>query len=255
MTLIARIESTHENEALQPLDSNQLILEQLPSVRNIARRVRVKLPRHIELEELESAGAIGLMDAATRFDPSMGVQFKTYAEVRIRGAMLDSLREMDWAPRSVRKQFNEMKKIYSRLEQSLGRQPSEDEVCDELKIPTERYHELLNKFCALNIAHLSTPGPEEYERKTESQISIFSHSPDKTPSEIIHNSEIKQIMEKAIGRLSSRLKLIIMLYYFEDLHFKEIGEILGVNESRVSQCHSEAIRKLRIMLKVLSQTA
>jgi len=227
-------------------EREQIILRHLPQIKYIAQRVAVGLPPHVELEDLISAGVIGLLDALEKFDESKGVQFKTYAEVRIHGAILDSLREQDWAPRSLRRKVKEVAKAYGKVEQQLGRAASDEEIAQELGLEIGKFHVLLDQLKGLNIGHFQFAGQDNRGLDTDDVVlqSIPSRE-EITPFQFCMRQELRSILAELIELLPERERLVITLYHYEELTMREVGEILGVNESRICQLHTRAILRLR----------
>ncbi|NWG13357.1 MAG: FliA/WhiG family RNA polymerase sigma factor [Acidobacteria bacterium] len=228
---------------------DQLILEHLPQIKYIAQRISTKLPSHVELNDLISAGVLGLLDAIEKFDPLRGVKFKTYAELRIKGAILDSLRNLDWAPRSLRKKSKDLEKVYRELEQRLGRPASDKEVCDEMEISLEEYYELIDQIKGLNLGSFQELAPHDDEKNSEPLVRYVPDAPQMDPFFVFHKSEIRNILGGAIDALPKKERLVVSLYYYDELTMKEIGKVLGVNESRVSQLHTKAMLRLRTKLR------
>ncbi len=226
----------------------KLIIEYAPLIKFIAQKIAVRLPSNIEFDDLVSSGVIGLMDAIDKYDPSRDNKFKTYAEFRIRGAILDELRAQDWVPRSVREKAKQLERAHLRLEQKLGRLPSEEEITEELKISKEEYYDLLNQVKSVSILSLDEAGSfNTSDRK--SILSLLESC--KIPSPLAHLNikAIKEVVTGAIETLPEKQRLVLSLYYYEDLNLKEIGEVLDVTESRISQLHTQAILWLRRKLK------
>jgi len=233
-------------------DRDQVILEHLPQIRYIAQRMAMRLPPEVQLEDLISSGVVGLLDAYERFDPSKGVSFKTYASVRIRGAILDNLRGLDWAPRDLRSRSREVEQAYSRLEQQLGRPASDFEVAAELNMDLASFHSLLDQLNGLTIGHFKAGESEEEGIEADSLPIWYSPTtPADSPFEALGKSEMRDVLAHAIEQLPEREQLILSLYYKEELTMKEIGQILGVNESRVSQLHTRAVLRIRSKLQVI----
>ena len=228
-----------------------IVLQHLPQIRYIAQRIAVKLPPDVQLDDLISAGVIGLLDAYEKFDQSKGVQFKTYAEVRIRGAILDSLRDLDWAPRSLRKRSKEVEEAYSRVEQRLGRAATDSEVASELGMKIQSFHHLLDQLKGLNIGHFQIAEQANGARDPDDMPLRYvpAADEDESPFEVCLKSEMRDLMIKFIKKLPEREQLVIALYYDEELTMKEIGKVLGVNESRISQLHTRAMLRLRARLQ------
>lgn len=234
----------YRNQHLE--ERNAVVLEHLPQIKYIAQRIALRLPADVQLDDLISAGVLGLLDAYEKFDEEKGVQFKTYAEVRIRGAILDSLRGLDWAPRSLRKRSREIEKAYRKLEQRLGRSATDEEVAKELGIELQTFHSLLDQLNGLTIGHFQvSDGGEDGLDEDSLPISYSPINQGDSPFEALRKSELRGILAELIQQIPEREQLIISLYYYEELTMKEIGHVLGVNESRVSQLHTRAMLRLR----------
>jgi len=240
-TLDSSIPTESEREAL--------ILEHMPQIKYIAQRISTKLPAHVELNDLISTGVLGLLDAIEKFDPNRGVKFKTYAELRIKGAILDSLRNLDWAPRSLRKKSKELEKVLHDLEQRLGRPATDKDICDEMNISLEEFYELVDQIKGLNLGSFQELVGHDDDKSGDPLVSYVPDAPQMDPFFMFHKSEIKGILAEAIDLLPKKERLVISLYYFDELTMKEIGKVLGVNESRVSQLHTKAMLRLRSKLR------
>ena len=226
----------------------KLILEYAPLIKFIAQKIAVRLPSNIEFDDLVSSGVIGLMDAIDKYDPSRDNKFKTYAEFRIRGAILDELRAQDWVPRSIREKAKHLERTHVRLEQKMGRAPTEDEVIKELKVSKEEYYDLLNQVKSVSILSLDEAGSfNSSDRK--SILSLLESCKIPSPMTQLNFKTVKEVVTKAIESLPEKQRLVLSLYYYEDLNLKEIGEVLEVTESRVSQLHTQAIIWLRRKLR------
>ena len=230
-------------------DRDELILEHLPQIKYIAQRISTKLPSHVELNDLVSAGILGLLDAIEKFDPNRGVKFKTYAELRIKGAILDSLRNLDWAPRSLRKKSKDLERVYRELEQRLGRPATEKEVCEAMEISLDEFYELVDQIKGLNLGSFQEMSGKDEEKNSEPLVKYVPDAPQLDPFFVFHKSEIQGIMSTAIDTLPKKERLVVSLYYYDELTMKEIGKVLGVNESRVSQLHTKAMLRLRTKLR------
>ncbi|HVG27323.1 MAG TPA: FliA/WhiG family RNA polymerase sigma factor, partial [Acidobacteriaceae bacterium] len=226
-------------------DRDQFVLEHLPTVRYIARRIHEKLPQHVELEDLVSAGVVGLIDACGKFDGNRHVQFKSYAQFRIRGAILDSLRVLDWSPRELRRKGRAVEEATRTLTQRLGRAPMEQEIAAELQLTLEQLQQLLGDLKGLEIGSLNE---EHGEDAAEEELAYVAASPEEDPLFRYLKGESRQRLIDAIEELPERERLVLTLYYYEELTMKEIGLTLGVVESRVSQIRSSAMRHLRVAL-------
>jgi RNA polymerase sigma factor for flagellar operon FliA len=226
----------------------KLILEYAPLIKFIAQKIAVRLPSNIEFDDLVSSGVIGLMDAIDKYDPTRDNKFKTYAEFRIRGAILDELRAQDWVPRSVREKAKQLERAHARLEQQLGRMPTEDEITSELKISKEEYYDLLNQVKSVSILSLDEAGSfNSSDRK--SILSLLESCKIPSPITQLNLKAVKEVVTRAIESLPEKQRLVLSLYYYEDLNLKEIGDVLDVTESRVSQLHTQAILWLRRKLR------
>ena len=228
-----------------------LINDSLPMINHIAHRVAVRLPPSVEIRDLVNAGVIGLIDAVEKFEPERGVKFKTYAELRIRGAMLDSLRDLDWAPRSLRKKSKDPEKLYAALGQKLGRPATDEEVCEALGGDMDEFHALVDQLNGLSIGSFEDIGDRD-DGSGESFINYYADDGDSDPYAEFEKDELGQMLGAAIETLPERERLVLSLYYYEEFTMKEIGAMLGVNESRVSQIHTKATLRLRTKLKKVS---
>ncbi len=229
----------------------ELIQEFAPNIKYIAQRFIAKLPASVEIGDLVDAGVIGLLDAAEKFDESRGIQFKTYAEYRIRGAMLDELRRNDWLPRSVRKKSNQIGKVYKELEKKLKRPPRAEEIAEVLGMEMEEYYDFLKDATTGSVIQL-----EELGRVVEGNTGWEEHlyrlvkaTKQNDPYLSVQFKDLIAYISKFIEKLPEKERLVITLYYYEELTMKEIGYILGITESRVSQLRSQAIMRLRAWAK------
>ena len=215
-----------------------LVTDCLPLVRRVALHVASRLPSRVELSDLTQAGSLGLLDAARKFDAGKGVRFWTYAELRIRGSILDSLRGLDWLPRSVRRRRRELDAAAVRLEARLGRTPSEDEMARELALTVGRFRKMVDD---VRLAEASAELVEGLDG-----VDVFVRDPKASnPHDLLERRELVDLLARGIEGLSERERIVITLYYHEELTMREIGEVVGVNESRVSQIHSKAVQTLR----------
>lgn len=219
----------------------QLILEHLPQVRLIARRIHERLPESVNLDDLISTGIIGLISAIDRFDSSHNVKLKTYAEYKIRGAILDSLRDLDWAPRQQRKQSKQIEAAIGSLEQKLQRCPSEEEIAEELNISLDEYHGWLVNIRGINIGSFDSNNQSE----DGSLLKFLSDSEEAWPSHQFERSQLEKILTEAISLMPKIEQTILSLYFQEEMTLREISRILNLHESRISQLKSQAILRLR----------
>jgi RNA polymerase sigma factor FliA len=223
-------------------ERERLLVEQLPQVRYIARRIHDRLPRHV----LVHAGVVGLIDALQKFDGAKQVQFASYAKFRIRGAILDSLRELDWSPRDLRRKARRLEEAHNQLRSSLGRNPSEPELAAELGIDLRELQLLLGEISGLEIGSLRVESPRD--GREEDLCEYLPDDSEETPLFLCLRSEMKDLLARAIAELPEKEQQVLALYYYEELTMKEVGVILGVGESRVSQIHSMAVIRLRTRL-------
>ena len=230
----------------------QIVLEHTPLIRYIVNRIAVRLPSHIDLDDLHNTGVIGLMDAIEKYDPDKNCKFKTYAEFRIKGAILDQLRSLDWVPRSVRQKSRRLERAYGEVEQRLGRSASDDEVADSLGLQLDKFHELLNQVRGISLVNLEEiRGTNSDGDRTGTYADIIEDVNSENPFASLKLNEMKQVIAHTIQALPEKERLVISLYYYEDLNMKEIGGILGITESRVCQIHTKAVLRLRAKLKSL----
>ena len=230
-----------------------LILKYAPFVKYVAGRMAVNLPNNVEYEDLVSYGVFGLMDAIEKYDPERAVQFKTYAKTRIRGAILDELRVLDWTPRSVRQKAKKLEKAYAQLESQLGREAKDEEVAEYLEITVQEHQKLLEETRQSLVLSLDENDPNS-DQPGQSRLNFFEDLNTLTPEQKATGKEVKKMLAESINKLNDRERLVITLYYFEELTSKEIGSILGVSDSRVSQLHTKAILRLRGRLSKIKRT-
>ena len=236
--------------ALEGPDRERLLMEHLPTVRYLARRIHERLPQHVELDDLISAGIVGLIDAFNKFDHAKKVQFKSYAQFRIRGAILDTLRSLDWSPRDLRRKGRAVQEAIQTLTHHLSRSPSEQEVATQLHVSLSDYQGLLGDLKGLEIGSLHA---ERNEDSGEDELAYVAGSADDSPLFRCMQGEMKQHLMDAIEELPEKERMVLSLYYYEELTMREIGLTLGVVESRVSQIHSSAVLRLRSSMEVLRQ--
>jgi RNA polymerase sigma factor for flagellar operon FliA len=232
--------------ALSNEEREQMILEHLPQVRLIARRIHERLPESVSLDDLISTGIIGLIGAIDRFDPRLNVKLKTYAEYKIRGAILDSLRGLDWAPRQQRKKAKLIEAAIASAEQRLKRQPVEEEIIQELGITTDEYHDWLMEVRGVNLGSLESGGSDEDNRNL---LRFIADKEENWPSNIVERSELERILAAAIARMPKIERDVLSLYYKEELTLREIAKVIRLHESRVSQLKSQAVLRLRSYLE------
>src|SRR5271157_1522382 len=231
------------------VEQERVLLEHLPIVRFLARRIHERLPQHVDIEDLVSAGVVGLMDAFSKFDPAKKVQFRSYAQFRNRGAILDSLRTLDWSPRELRRKGRAVEEAIRVLTARLGRPPAEPEVAAEMGLDLDQYQQLLGDLKGLEIGTLHM---ERNEDSGEEELAYVPARPEEDPLFRCLRGELEGRLSDAIANLPDRERLVMTLYYYEEMTMREIGLALGVVESRVSQVHASAVIHLRAALKDLA---
>lgn len=237
-----------EPKKLTQEDKDKLIVEYSPLIKFIAQKIAVRLPSNIELDDLMSSGVIGLMDAIDKWDPTRDNKFKTYAEFRIRGAILDELRAQDWVPRSIRDKAKLLDKTMVALEADLGRIATDEEVAKALDVTIDEFHDLLNQVRPVSLLSIDDqPNFSNVDKK--SILNILEGSKLSNPFNQLNMKTVKDVVTQAIEELPERQRLVLSLYYYEDLNLKEIGKVLRVTESRVSQLHAQAVSRLRNKLQ------
>jgi RNA polymerase sigma factor FliA len=227
-------------------EQERVMVEHLPIVRFIARRIHDRLPPHVPIEDLYSAGVLGLLDAFGKFDPSKQVLFRTYAQFRIRGAILDSLRTLDWSPRELRRKARAIEEAIQLLTAQLRRSPTDMEIAQKLKLTLAGYQQLLGELKGLEIGTLHAVRNEE--DSGEEELVYVPSRPEDDPLFRYLDGEMQERLTYAINALPERERLVMTLYYYEEITMKEIGHIIGVVESRVSQIHASAVLHMRARL-------
>ncbi len=246
------MKNPQDNYAPPALDEevrNRILIEQMPQVRYIARHIHDRLPQHVPIEDLIHAGVLGLMDALTKYDEARQVQFKTYAKFRIRGAILDSLRELDWSPRDLRRKARLIEAASVRLSQEQGRPATEQEIAAELGLSLDSFQYLLGELQGLDLGSFHIEGDDK--NHDDDLCEYLPGNPEESPYFLTMKSEIHGFLVRAIEELSKKEQQVLSLYYYEELTMKEAGAVLGVGESRVSQIHSLALLRLRTRLQTL----
>jgi RNA polymerase sigma factor for flagellar operon FliA len=244
---MTQAEVAYKKSAEDVDDRNELVMQELPQVYYIAARIRERLPQHVELEDMVNAGVIGLLEASRTFDASKNAQFKTFAKFRIRGAILDSLRDADWGSRYMRKRGREIAEATAQLEARLGRRPDDTEIAEEMQLDIDRLRKIVQQLDGL---HLTGQQVAVSNERSES-LDVIESAPNLTdpdPFDLCLKGEMKAHLAEAISKLSEREQLIISLYYREELTMKEIAEVVGLALSRVSQILQATMTKLRVSL-------
>lgn len=227
---------------------NRIVEEYLPLVKTIVGRLAMTLPAHVDREDLHSAGMVGLLDAVRRYDPACGASFETFARLRIRGAVLDELRKMDWAPRSVHRKAREVEKVMRQLEQQTGKVPSDEEMAEALHLSPREYAELLEEIRPASYVSLDSVCSAESDGGG-SHHDCFADDRQDDPGQKAADQELVRCIAERIQQLPDVQRKVLALYYFEDLRLKEIAAAFGVTESRISQIHTQAILAIRAALR------
>ncbi len=231
-----------EPEVFDRANREEIIKDYVPLVKFVAHRISNRLPSHVELDDLIHSGILGLMDAVEKFDPGRGIKFKTYAELRVKGAILDGLRDLDWVPRSLRRKKKDIEHAYHAIEQRLGRSATDEEVAAHLGVPLEELHKNLDELKGVTLGAFAEAGEDG---EGESLISFVPDPDAEDPSQVFQASELKEILKASVELLPKKEKFVVQLYYFDELTMKEIGTLLNITESRVSQLHTKAMLRLR----------
>jgi RNA polymerase sigma factor for flagellar operon FliA len=241
-TLWTRYKEDGDSEA-----RDQLILNYSPLVKYVAGRVASSLPQTVDTADLISFGIFGLIDAIEKFDLERAIKFETYAIARIKGAIIDELRALDWVPRSVRSKAREIEAAYARLQNELRREPTDKEIAEAIGVTPSEYKAILTKLSYTSVVSFEEALPRrgEHEEGGQSALSSIPDERAEDPVAVFESVEMKDILADAIERLPDREKTVVTLYYYEGLTLKEIGQVLGVTESRVSQLHTKAVLRLR----------
>jgi RNA polymerase sigma factor for flagellar operon FliA len=234
---------------LSAAERDELITRYAPWVKFIALRMAAKLPSHIQAEDLISAGIIGLIDALDKFNPAREVQFKTYAQIRIQGAMKDELRSLDWASRSVRQKAKRLEQAYAALEQDLSRPPSSEEVASSMGIKMAEFEEMLDDVKGTSLVSLEDIGQAAVSEEKSPLMEALLTRQDQDPLEALNLQDLKKALVGAITELPEKERLVLSLYYYDELTMKEVGKVLSLTESRISQLHTQAVLQLRGKLK------
>lgn len=236
-------------KGMDAAEREQLISRYAPLVKTIAGRLALRLPQHISQDDLTSAGLMGLMDAIDRFDVEKGVEFKSYAEFRIKGAMIDELRAMDWVPRSVRRNAKKLEEAYMRVENREMRPAKDEEVAEELELDMEAFYRLVDESRGISVINEYDTTNRNAPFLSDEHGRVSAIPIDINPLESLNRAETVHIIAEAIDRLPKNERTVMSLYYYEELTMKEIGDVMGYTESRVSQLHTKAVIRLRTSLK------
>lgn len=225
------------------IDAKKMLIEQyLPLVDYVVNRLAVGLPRNVARDDLSSHGVMGLIDAIEKFDPGRGLQFETYASWRIRGSIIDGLRQSDWVPRSVREKAKKLEEAYQTLEQQYLRSVSDEEICAYLGLSEQEFQQMLQDVSITTICSLEDPIKDE---EAETRIQLLIDNKAKKPEDAVHHIYLREELAKAIDKLTAKERTVVSLLYYEDLSLTEIAEVMSLTPSRISQLHSKAMMRLR----------
>jgi RNA polymerase sigma factor FliA len=241
-----KLKKIYETESVSENMREQLILDYTSLVRFISHKIVLRLPASVEVDDLMSAGIIGLMDAINKFDACRDNRFKTYAEFRIRGAIIDELRSQDWIPRSIREKIKVIDKASTKLEQQMKRRVSDEELSQELGVAINEYHQMVNKIKKLNV--LSIEEDSGGESFAANQYQEYDEQK-KEPFRFLAKKYTKEVLSSLLESLPNRQRLVLSLYYYEELNLREIGSLLEVTESRVSQLHTRGLDNLKVYIQ------
>jgi RNA polymerase sigma factor for flagellar operon FliA len=240
----ARSVSTRRTRQDNNEQRDEIVLNHLPLVKAIAIRVHENLPVHVDLDDLIHAGVMGLFDAVEKYEADKNVAFHAYAKHRIKGAILDSLRQMDWASRDLRRRQKQVESITRELSSKLGRNPHETEVAEQMGVGMDRWRRMQIELRTVGVVSATSSGDSDRERTED-----FAATPDYQPDRMCERRQLATKLAHAIGSLPARYRKVVFLYYTNDLTMKQIGEALGVNESRISQIHKTALKRMAGVLE------
>ena len=240
----------YRKTTLSPELKDEIIVEYAPFIKYIARKIAARLPNNIELDDLISCGVIGLMDAIEKFDPNRDNKFKTYAEFRIRGAILDELRAQDWVPRSIRDKAKLLERTYIKLEAELKRPATDEEMCEALNCTQDEFHAMLNQSKPISLLNIDDSDAFRLSDKKIMAGMTDNNDYSINPFNAADGKGIRDKIKDGIKSLPEKQRFVLSLYYYEDLSLREIGKILNVTESRISQLHTKALMRLKLKLKL-----
>ena len=244
--------ATRQYQEISTLDQEErdrLLMDHLPQVQYIARRIHDRLPQHVPIEDMVNAGVVGLLEAIRNFDPTRNVQIKTYAKIRIQGAILDSLRDLDWGPRKLRRRAREVEQSNQKMQALLGRMPTEPELAADLGLDLRDLQRLLSELRGLDLGSLQEMTSEGSQEDWSCRY--VPNTPQEDPLYLCLRSEMRDCLAQAIAELPERERQLMALYYVDELTMKEVGMVLGLGEGRISQLHSAALVRLRARLRQL----
>ncbi len=238
-----------EVDSWEGMTRDEVILKFSPMVKYVAGRISMKLPESVELDDLIQVGILGLIDAVSKYDPKRGIKFQTYAEFRIRGAILDELRATDWVPRAVRQVAAQIQGIYQEIEGKKGAPAEDEDVAEEMGISLQEFYQQLDAVRGISIISFDDLRPTMDEGEEWDVLDVMADPNVEDPIETLGLQEMRLALSEAIGGLPEKERLVVTLYYFEGLTMSEIGEVLGLTESRISQLHSKAALRMRARIR------
>lgn len=240
-----RAKHSPAKEAARTTKRDRVVLEHLPLVKAIAVRVHENLPVHVDLDDLVHAGILGLFDAASKYNPDKKVVFSSYAKHRIKGAILDSLRQLDWASRDLRRRHKQVEAVTRDLAATLQRNPTEQEIADKLGVEVERWRQMMVDLRSVGLVSASTRANDQEDLPAPD----FPSKPETQPDRMCARQQLRSVLTDAMKTLPERYQKVVLLYYTNEMTMKEIGGLLGINESRVSQIHKSALEKMAVVLQ------
>ncbi|MCP5051065.1 MAG: FliA/WhiG family RNA polymerase sigma factor [bacterium] len=235
------------------VDFEKRVIDNLHIVKIIASKLYARIPAGIELDDLVHTGILGLIDAVKKYDPTKGTRFSTYASLRIKGAILDELRNLDWASRSLRQKIKEVESAFESLEMKLGRPPAEEEVAESLNMSLTGFQKLLNESRGVGIGVFRIAAEDEGNLSDQSTLHYYANESNSSPVLAVEKKQMKEIVARFVEELPEKEKLVLSLYYIDDLNLKEVGKIMNLTESRISQIRTGAILRLRAKLAELAK--
>ncbi|MBF0424248.1 MAG: FliA/WhiG family RNA polymerase sigma factor [Magnetococcales bacterium] len=240
--------SSAASDAWAGLTREQIVMKYAPIVKYVAGRISLRLPQSVDMDDLYQVGILGLIDAIAKFDPERGIKFQTYAEFRVRGAILDELRAMDWVPRGVRHAASQLQDVYMKLEAQLGRPPEDAEMARQMGVSLEEYLQQLESVRGLSVVSFEDLRPSQEDDEWD-VLDVLADPAQVDPVESLGLQQIREALSQAIASLPEKERLVVTLYYFEELTMSEIGAVLGLTESRISQLHSKATLRMRARIR------
>ena len=241
-------------QGLSAQERGEYIEKYAPLIRYVADRLASRLPANISKDDLISSGTLGLIDAVDKYDPKRNILFKTYAEFRIKGAMLDELRSLDWVPRSVRKKSQQLENAYHQIEKQLGRPATDEEVAASMDLSMQEFHRLLNEVRGVSLVDMDSMRPLGQNNNRKDLFESLADADAQNALEALGLREVRDVIAEAIDNLPEKERTVVAMYYYEELTMKEVGEVMGYTESRISQLHTKALLRLKNRLRRYFET-